>query len=103
MFKIGRKLVRTPGQEEPEWRANSIFQILLHETENIFKPAEGQSSLPLVELNLAYNNIKTIPNTAFKYLDNLQKVMIQSITVTLLNNSKINFLKSSSFILNKTG
>jgi hypothetical protein len=29
--------------------------------------------------------------------------MIQSITVTLLNNSKINFLKSSSFILNKTG
>ena len=44
--------------------------------EDIFKPVDGITSLPLIELNLAFNSIKSISNTAFKYLDNLQKVMI---------------------------
>ena len=40
----------------------------------IFKPLDGQKSIPLLNLNLAYNNIKSIPNTAFEYLDNLDQV-----------------------------
>ena len=43
---------------------------------SLFKPADGQKSLPLLNLNLAYNNIKSISNTAFEYLDNLDQVNI---------------------------
>jgi len=52
---------------------NSIDEDTL-KVEDIFRPDDGQKSLPLINLNLAYNNIKSIPNTAFKYLDNLDQV-----------------------------
>jgi Leucine-rich repeat (LRR) protein len=44
----------------------------------IFKPLDGQGPLSLLHLNLAYNNIKSIPNTAFEYLENLDQVLAQN-------------------------
>ncbi len=52
---------------------------------SLFTPAEGQKSLPLLNLNLAYNNIKSIPNTAFDYLDNLDQVKFPEIFTSISN------------------